>query len=153
MYNAMGEAMGEATMRYLGWIVIGAVLLGLGWWYWQNGAPRERRGIPMDGKIEKPDEEWRVQLNPEQFRVTRQKGTERAFTGAYWDTKTPGVYQCVCCGQPLFDAETKFDSGTSRWKRTTVGSCGGPRSSVAAAMPTSAMSSKMGRPRPGCGIA
>jgi peptide-methionine (R)-S-oxide reductase len=63
-------------------------------------------------KIEKSEAEWHEQLTPEQFQVTREKGTERAFTGCYWDTKTPGVYQCVCCGQPLFDSETKFDSGT-----------------------------------------
>jgi peptide-methionine (R)-S-oxide reductase len=63
-------------------------------------------------KIEKSEAEWQQQLTPEQFQVTREKGTERAFTGCYWDTKKPGVYQCVCCGQPLFDSDTKFDSGT-----------------------------------------
>lgn len=63
-------------------------------------------------KIEKPLEEWREQLTAEQFRVTRQKGTERAFTGAYHDCKKEGVYVCVCCGTPLFHSETKFDSGT-----------------------------------------
>jgi peptide-methionine (R)-S-oxide reductase len=63
-------------------------------------------------KIHKTDEEWRQQLTEEQHRVTRRKGTERAFTGEYWNTKDEGVYQCVCCGQPLFDSEAKFDSGT-----------------------------------------
>lgn len=63
-------------------------------------------------KIKKSDAEWQAQLTPEQFRVARKQGTERAFTGEYWDTKTDGVYVCVCCGQPLFDAGTKFDSGT-----------------------------------------
>jgi peptide-methionine (R)-S-oxide reductase len=58
------------------------------------------------------DAEWRELLTPEQFHVTRQKGTERAFTGEYHNCKTPGVYTCVCCGMPLFDSETKFDSGT-----------------------------------------
>ncbi len=66
----------------------------------------------MAGKVAKTDQEWRELLTPEQFEVTRRKGTERAFTGAYWNTKEDGTYQCVCCGQPLFDAKTKFDSGT-----------------------------------------
>lgn len=66
----------------------------------------------MSDKIEKSTAAWRAQLTPEQYHVTREKGTERAFTGAYWNTKTPGVYACVCCGQELFAAETKFDSGT-----------------------------------------
>jgi peptide-methionine (R)-S-oxide reductase len=80
---------------------------------------RERTGVPMGEKIHKSDEEWRSLLTDEQYRVTRRKGTERAFTGCYWETKDAGVYQCVCCGQPLFDAATKFDSGTgwpSFWK-------------------------------------
>jgi peptide-methionine (R)-S-oxide reductase len=72
----------------------------------------EWEGIPVDGKVQKTDAEWRQALTPEQFHVARKKGTERAFTGAYWNTKEPGVYQCICCGQPLFDASTKFDSGT-----------------------------------------
>jgi len=66
----------------------------------------------VNDKIEKTDEEWKKLLTDEQFRVTRRKGTERAFTGTYWNTKEPGLYRCVCCGQPLFDSETKFDSGT-----------------------------------------
>ncbi len=66
----------------------------------------------MPEKIHKPDSEWRAQLTPEQYLVTRQKGTERAFTGEYYDEKTPGMYTCVCCGQELFDAATKFESGT-----------------------------------------
>jgi len=63
-------------------------------------------------KISKPDAEWRKQLTTEQYRVTRQKGTERAFTGQYWDSHEPGTYRCVCCGAALFDAGTKFESGT-----------------------------------------
>jgi peptide-methionine (R)-S-oxide reductase len=66
----------------------------------------------MDDKVEKTAAEWREILSDEQFRVTRRKGTEPAFSGAYWNTKDEGVYQCVCCGQPLFDSTTKFDSGT-----------------------------------------
>lgn len=79
---------------------------------WQPNRIMERKGVPMGGKIEKSDAEWRELLTPEQFRVARQKGTERAFTGEYWNTKDDGVYRCVCCGQPLYDAATKFDSGT-----------------------------------------
>ncbi len=65
----------------------------------------------MPEKIEKTDADWREELTPEQFHVLRQKGTERAFSGAYWDTKTPGVYLCAGCGQELFSSDTKFDSG------------------------------------------
>lgn len=63
-------------------------------------------------KIEKSNEEWAKELTPEQYQITREKGTERAFTGKYWDAKKDGVYKCVCCGTPLFDSNTKFDSGT-----------------------------------------
>lgn len=63
-------------------------------------------------KIVRTDAEWREMLTPEQYRVTRKHGTERAFTGPNWDTKAPGIYACVCCGNPLFESETKFDSGT-----------------------------------------
>jgi len=63
-------------------------------------------------KIRKTDEEWRAQLTPEQFQVARKKGTEPAFTGEHWDNHDKGMYRCVCCGAELFDADTKFDSGT-----------------------------------------
>jgi peptide-methionine (R)-S-oxide reductase len=66
----------------------------------------------MADEINRTEAEWRSCLTDEQFRVCREKGTERAFTGAYWDTKTPGVYRCAACAEPLFDARTKFDSGT-----------------------------------------
>ncbi len=62
--------------------------------------------------MNKKDGEWRQELTPERFAVLREGGTERAFSGAYANSKTPGVYQCVCCGQPLFSTDTKFDSGT-----------------------------------------
>jgi len=63
-------------------------------------------------KITKTDAEWRAQLTDEEYRVTRKHGTERAFTGPYWNTKEEGVFSCKCCGLPLFEASTKFDSGT-----------------------------------------
>lgn len=66
----------------------------------------------MTDKITKTEQEWKQQLSPEQYNVTRQAGTERAFTGKYWDTKEDGTYNCVCCGAPLFSSETKFNSGT-----------------------------------------
>ncbi|MEL6320761.1 MAG: peptide-methionine (R)-S-oxide reductase MsrB [Cyanobacteria bacterium J06626_14] len=66
----------------------------------------------MVQRIEKPEQEWKAQLTDEQFRVTRKKGTERAFTGQYWDNKASGTYECICCGTPLFDSETKYESGT-----------------------------------------
>ncbi|BBG66397.1 peptide methionine sulfoxide reductase MsrB [Hydrogenimonas sp.] len=63
-------------------------------------------------KISKSEEEWREQLTPLQFEVCRLKGTERAFTGEYYDFKGDGIYRCVCCGAPLFDSREKYDSGT-----------------------------------------
>jgi peptide-methionine (R)-S-oxide reductase len=62
--------------------------------------------------VRKTEAEWRQALTPEQFEVCRNKGTERAFTGLYWDCHDPGVYRCVCCGNDLFRSETKFDSRT-----------------------------------------
>ncbi len=66
----------------------------------------------MSEKIHKSDAEWRELLTEQQFQVARKKGTERAFTGETWNNKEPGVYQCVCCGLPLFDAGAKYESGT-----------------------------------------
>lgn len=62
-------------------------------------------------KIAKTNDEWRALLTPEQYRVTRAKGTEPAFSGAYWNSTADGIYRCVCCGAPLFDAAQKFDAG------------------------------------------
>lgn len=66
----------------------------------------------MQTKVKKTEQEWKQELTPEQYRVCRKKGTERAFTGEYHDSKEPGIYTCVCCGNPLFRSDTKFDSGT-----------------------------------------
>jgi peptide-methionine (R)-S-oxide reductase len=66
----------------------------------------------MTGKVEKSDADWRAQLTPEQYHVLREKGTERPFSGALWDEHRPGVYRCAGCGTELFDAATKFESGT-----------------------------------------
>jgi peptide-methionine (R)-S-oxide reductase len=65
-----------------------------------------------DRKIEKTDAQWRAELTPEQYKVMREKGTERAFTGAYVDNHAKGMYKCAACGEPLFDSDTKFDSGS-----------------------------------------
>jgi peptide-methionine (R)-S-oxide reductase len=66
----------------------------------------------MTTKITKGDADWRAQLNPDQYHVLREKGTERAFTGEYWDDHRPGIYRCAACGAELFGADTKYDSGT-----------------------------------------
>jgi peptide-methionine (R)-S-oxide reductase len=76
-------------------------------------------------KVVKTDQEWREQLTPEQYRVARRAGTERAFTGQYWNHKGKGIYRCVCCGNELFDSGTKYDSGTgwpSFWAPISEGS-------------------------------
>ena len=72
----------------------------------------EETETKMKFEIEKTEDEWRTELTPEQFRVAREKGTERAFTGKYYDYKEEGTYKCVCCGAPLFESSSKFNSGT-----------------------------------------
>ncbi|WDT77519.1 MAG: peptide-methionine (R)-S-oxide reductase MsrB [Candidatus Manganitrophus sp.] len=66
----------------------------------------------MKKKVTKSEEEWKKELTPEQYEVTRKKGTERAFTGEYYNSKEPGVYRCVACGNPLFSSKTKYESGS-----------------------------------------
>jgi peptide-methionine (R)-S-oxide reductase len=73
----------------------------------------------MADKVHKSEAEWRQELTPEQYQVLREKGTERAFTGQYWNNHEPGIYRCAACGAELFDSETKFDSGTG-WPSFTA---------------------------------
>ena len=72
----------------------------------------ERRGKVHTQKVEKSDAEWRAELAPDEYAVTRKAGTERAFTGRYWNNHDHGIYRCVCCGTALFRSDEKFDSGT-----------------------------------------
>ena len=120
----------------------------------------------MTDKIEHTDAEWRQLLSPEEYRILREKGTERAFTGHYYKTKEPGIYVCAACGHELFDADTKYESG-SGWPsffaakddeavatesdRSTAWSA--PKPCVPAAARIWAMSSRTARPRPACAIA
>jgi peptide-methionine (R)-S-oxide reductase len=78
----------------------------------QTDAASQSKGRKMTDKVIKTDEEWRKELTPEQYEVTRKHGTERAFTGKYWDNHEKGIYVCVACGQELFSSATKFESGT-----------------------------------------
>ena len=66
----------------------------------------------MSKKVNKTDSEWKAELTDEQYKIARQGGTERAFTGKYWDNKEQGIYKCICCGEPLFRSDTKYESGS-----------------------------------------
>lgn len=77
-----------------------------------KGATHDDASAEPGARVVKSDAEWKSMLTPEQYYVTREAGTERAFSGAYWDHHAEGEYHCVCCGNPLFDSETKFNSGT-----------------------------------------
>jgi len=89
-----------------------------------------------DDQLPKNDREWAKRLTPEQFQVARKKGTERAFTGKYWNTKTPGTYRCICCGEPLFRSGEKFDSGCG-WPSFTAPIDGRKGTTIAEHMDTS----------------
>jgi len=92
-----------------------AVLLASSWLLVAGAAETEKESAEDEAppeKIVKTEAEWKKQLSKEQFRVTRLKGTEPAFTGKFWNSKKAGVYHCICCDQPLFNSDTKFDSGT-----------------------------------------
>ena len=119
----------------------------------------------MTQKVKKSDSEWQQQLTPEQYRVARQKGTERAFTGTYHATKEPGVYTCVCCGTPFSvrpASSTPAPAGRvsppplprRMWRRkaTIASGCGAPKCFARRVTPTWAMCSMMGRARRGCVI-
>jgi len=120
-------------MKLLRWFAIGLVLVGLAGCDNSKAAVQatpkgsksgsrttgtikvyssEQKGFIMTNRVSKTEAEWKELLTPEQYYVTRQKGTERAFTGEYHKTKDKGVYQCICCGNDLFTSNTKFDSGT-----------------------------------------
>jgi peptide-methionine (R)-S-oxide reductase len=108
-------------------IILSAVILIAGFLFWifSNPANKEnndytnsfvsdsikKQGAPMSDVVTKSDEEWKKELSPEEYRILREKGTERAFTGKYWDHHELGTYICAACGTELFESDTKFDSG------------------------------------------
>jgi peptide-methionine (R)-S-oxide reductase len=108
-------------MRYvlIGLVIAGAIAY-FWMWYGQEALP-QRVGTSNQERVVKSEQEWQAVLTPEQFHITRRKGTERAFSGKYAHTKAEGVYHCVCCNQPLFDSSTRYESGTgwpSFWQPT-----------------------------------
>lgn len=101
-------------------LTIGAAIAAVGFFYLTPSmSPQPRRSVslsnkgsdPVENRITKTEAEWKEQLTAEQFHVARQAGTERPFSGEYWNTKTDGEYHCICCGHLLFDSTSKFDSG------------------------------------------
>jgi peptide-methionine (R)-S-oxide reductase len=110
----------NTTQTVLSFVLLAACAAGVGYFVLRpptgsngNSSLTAREGKPFDGqKVVKTDDEWRALLTPEQYRITRARGTERSCSGAFWNSKDDGVYECVCCGQPLFESGTKFDSGT-----------------------------------------
>jgi peptide-methionine (R)-S-oxide reductase len=102
------------------WLATGLAVAGIAGWLASRApgpieaAPRTQAASTQRGirKIVKTETEWKKQLTPEQYKVLREKGTERAFTGKFWDHHARGVYKCAACGLELFDSATKFDSGT-----------------------------------------
>jgi len=99
------------TILILAAFIVGGCAEGL-----SNGKPMpaqtSHRNVMNNLKVNKTEEEWEQTLSSEEFRILRQKGTERAFTGEYWNNHEKGMYNCAACGEALFDSETKFDSGT-----------------------------------------
>ena len=102
-------------MKYA-WLIALIAVVGVAAYAWWPAGTHVREamriGTPSGGRIEKSDAEWRSALTDEVYDVTRRQGTERPFCGAFWQAKGDGVYECVCCGQPLFDSGTKYETGT-----------------------------------------